>query len=91
MIKADDEKALQQSLIKEAKDKAAETINSVKDKFSTNIDEFKDKTGLNFNDEIIYEEAFWTALILKQKMVKELMDKVRLRNTFQNLINQRQN
>ena len=61
MIKADDEKALQQSLIKEAKDKAAETINSVKDKFSTNIDEFKDKTGLNFNDEIIYEEAFWTA------------------------------
>lgn len=60
MIKADDEKALQQSLIKEAKDKATEAVNNVKDKFSTNIDEFKDKTGLNFNDEIIYEEAFWT-------------------------------
>ena len=60
LIEDDEKKALQKSLAKEVKDKAVETVNSVKDKFSNNLDDFKDKTGLNFNDEIIYEEAFWT-------------------------------
>ena len=60
LIKDDEEKMLQKSLIKEAKEKAIETVDSVKEKYTTTLDDFKDKTGLNFNDEIIYEEAFWT-------------------------------
>lgn len=60
MIKADEEKALKKSLAKEVKEKASETINKVKDKYNDTLDDFKDKTGLNFNEDIVYEDAFWT-------------------------------
>ena len=60
LIKDDEEKALRKNIIEGTKEKVSETVSDMKAKYTNTLEEFKDKTGFDFNDELPFEDTFWT-------------------------------